>query len=129
MPSSNPIGSSNSHVLRRAQPDQLEHEAALVLQLRGAREHRADLIDEQDGEQHQRDAEEVDGHFPEQVALQNSQSALILRRLRLHFRGRHKPPPLCRSARRYVIRIFCGQTRINHDAIRSFQSPGRRSAQ
>jgi len=67
----------NGHVLGRAKPDQFQHEAALVLQLRRARQHRAHLVDEQDGEQHYRHAQEVDGHFPEDIALQNSQQALI----------------------------------------------------
>ena len=67
----------NGDILRCAKPDQLQHETTLVLQLRRSRQYRANLVDEQDGEQHQRHAEKVDGHLPEQVALQNSQQALI----------------------------------------------------
>ena len=72
-------------VLSRAQTNELEHEAALVLQLGGARQHDADLIHKQDGKHHDRHADEIDGHFSQQIALQDPQQVLTSRWLALHF--------------------------------------------
>ena len=86
MPSSKPIGSRIATFCAAPSADQLEHESLLILQLRGARQHRADLIDQQNGKRHDRHAEEFDGHLPKHIALQNSQKALIRQlRLRLQF--------------------------------------------
>src|SRR6185437_12037211 len=64
-------------VLRRPEGDELEHEGALVLQLCGPRQHVADLVDDHHGGRHEGHAYEVDRHFLQQIALQNSQSSLI----------------------------------------------------
>ena len=58
--------------------DQLQHEPPLILQLGCTRQHRADLVDQQQGERYERHAQKVDGHLPEHIALQNSQRDLIL---------------------------------------------------
>jgi len=62
-PEQKPHWQQDGDVLRRAQGDQLEHELLLVLQLRGARQHRADLVDQQNREGDDRYTDEVDRHL------------------------------------------------------------------